>query len=62
MKKNIIFWGAKFKAGIIYDLIEKKKILINTKNLKKIVFPIFLESNLNFGLKQQQIHTNLIEC
>ena len=34
MKKNIIFWGAKFKAGIIYDLIENNKILKNTKNLK----------------------------
>ena len=34
MNKNIIFWGAKFKAGIIYDLIEKNKILENTKNLK----------------------------
>ena len=33
MKKNIIFWGAKFKAGIIYNLIEKNKILKNTKNL-----------------------------
>ena len=34
MNKNIIFWGAKFKAGIIYDLIEKNKILENTKNFK----------------------------
>ena len=34
MKKNIIFWGAKFKAGIIFDLIENNKILKNTKNLK----------------------------
>ena len=33
MKKNIIFWGAKFKAGIIHNLIEKNKILKNTKNL-----------------------------
>ncbi len=34
MNKNIFFWGDKFKAGIIYDLIEKNKILENTKNLK----------------------------
>ena len=34
MKKNIIVWGAKFKEGIIYDLIENNKILKNTKNLK----------------------------
>ena len=34
MKKNIIFWGAKFKAGIIYDLIENNKIIKNTKNFK----------------------------
>ena len=34
MSKNILFWGAKFKAGIIYDLIKNNKILENTKNLK----------------------------
>tara|TARA_Y100001958_G_C21163535_1_gene496859 strand:+ start:536 stop:1222 length:687 start_codon:yes stop_codon:yes gene_type:complete len=34
MSKNILFWGAKFKAGIIYDLIKSNKILENTKNLK----------------------------
>ena len=34
MKKNIFFWGAKFKAGIIYDLIHQNKILENTKNLR----------------------------
>ena len=44
MKKNIIFWGAKFKAGIIYSLVEKNKILKNTKNLKvKYLF----DPNLN---------------
>ena len=44
MNKNIIFWGAKFKAGIIYDLIENQKILKNTKNLKiKYLF----DPNLN---------------
>ena len=52
MNKNIIFWGAKFKAGIIYDLIEKNKILENTKNLKiKYLFDPNLK-NLNFPLKE----------
>ena len=44
MSKNILFWGAKFKAGIIYDLIKSNKILENTKNLKiKYLF----DPNLN---------------
>ena len=30
MSKNIFFWGGKFKAGIIFSLIEKNKILTNT--------------------------------
>ena len=33
MIKNIFFWGAKYKAGIIYDLIKNNKIRQNTKNL-----------------------------
>ena len=33
MKKKIFFWGAKFKAGIIYDLIKNDKILDKTTNL-----------------------------
>ncbi len=33
MIKNIFFWGAKYKAGIIYGLIENDKIVENTKNL-----------------------------
>ena len=50
MNKNIIFWGAKFKAGIIFDLIEKNKILENTKNLKlKYLFDQILKSP-NFTL------------
>ena len=44
MKKNIFFWGAKFKAGIIYDLIHQNKILENTKNLRvKYLFDPNLE-------------------
>tara|TARA_Y100001935_G_C17286910_1_gene500904 strand:- start:825 stop:1505 length:681 start_codon:yes stop_codon:yes gene_type:complete len=32
MKKNIFFWGAKFKAGIIYNYIKKKELVgINSK-------------------------------
>ena len=33
MLKNIFFWGAKYKAGIIYDLIKNNKIKEDTKNL-----------------------------
>ena len=33
MIKKIFFWGAKYKAGIINDLIENHKILANTKKL-----------------------------
>ena len=33
MKKNVFFWGAKFKAGIIYNLIKKKLILKDCINL-----------------------------
>ena len=33
MIKKVLFWGAKFKAGIIYDLIKNKKILTNEKRL-----------------------------
>ena len=32
MSKNIFFWGGKFKAGIIFSLIKKNKILIDTSN------------------------------
>ena len=52
MNKNIIFWGAKFKAGIIYDLIHQNKILENTKNLRvKYLFDPNLEkaSNINIA-------------
>jgi sugar O-acyltransferase (sialic acid O-acetyltransferase NeuD family) len=33
MLKNILFWGAKYKAGIIHDLIKNNKIKEDTKNL-----------------------------
>jgi sugar O-acyltransferase (sialic acid O-acetyltransferase NeuD family) len=33
MINNVFFWGAKYKAGIIYDLITNGKITANTKNL-----------------------------
>ena len=33
MKKNVFFWGAKFKAGIIYNLIKKKLIFKDRINL-----------------------------
>ena len=34
MKNNIFFWGAKYKAGIIYNLIQKKQLININKNLK----------------------------
>tara|TARA_B100000795_G_scaffold247480_1_gene213729 strand:+ start:144 stop:830 length:687 start_codon:yes stop_codon:yes gene_type:complete len=33
MIKNIFFWGAKYKAGIVHDLIKNNKIKEDTKNL-----------------------------
>lgn len=33
MKKKIMFWGAKYKAGIIQDLIQNNKIINRTSNL-----------------------------
>ncbi len=33
MIKNVFFWGAKYKAGIIHDLIENGKITENTKKM-----------------------------
>ena len=33
MKKNIFFWGARYKAGIIHDFIKTNKIKEDTKNL-----------------------------
>ena len=44
MKKNIIFWGAKFKAGIIYNLVEKNKILVFTRGLFLCYWVIWNES------------------
>ncbi len=32
MSKKILFWGAKYKAGIIYDLIQNNKILNRNSN------------------------------
>lgn len=33
MVKNILFWGARYKAGIINGLIENNKIVEDTRNL-----------------------------
>ena len=39
MIKKVFFWGGKYKAGIINDLIENHKILANTKKLTvKFIF------------------------
>jgi acetyltransferase EpsM len=34
MKKKIFFWGAKYKAGIIYNLIKKKELENFDKNME----------------------------
>ena len=44
MIKKVLFWGAKFKAGIIYDLIKNKKILSNEK---KLSVDFLFDPNLN---------------
>ena len=39
MNQNIFFWGGKYKAGIIHNLIKKGKILADTSSLSvKYVF------------------------
>ena len=39
MTQNIFFWGGKYKAGIIYNLIENNKILEDTSSfLVKYIF------------------------
>ena len=39
MNQSIFFWGGKFKAGIIHNLIKKDKILADTSSLSlKYVF------------------------
>ena len=59
MIKNIFFWGAKYKAGIIYDLITNNKIKEDTKNLfVKYLFDPGLDKQnlnqkLNFLIKNQ---------
>ena len=61
MKKNVFFWGAKFKAGIIYNLIKKKLILNNSTNLNiKYLFdpglrrPQFI-TKINFSNKKKDL-------
>ncbi len=45
MKKNIFFWGAKYKAGIIYNLINNRKLIGLKKNIKiKYLFDPYLRS------------------
>ena len=39
MDQNIFFWGGKYKAGIIHNLIKKDQILADTSSLSvKYVF------------------------
>ena len=62
MIKNVFFWGAKYKAGIIYDLIKNDKITGNTKNLSvKYLFDPNLEapkfsSNAKFSNIKEQLN------
>ena len=61
MSKNIFFWGGKFKAGIILSLIEKNKILTNTRSymLKYIFDPNLskaqFSSNATFSNKKSDL-------
>ncbi len=61
MKKNVFFWGAKFKAGIIYNLIKKKLIFSHSLNLNiKYLFdpdlhkPKFV-TKINFSNKKKDL-------
>jgi len=53
MSKNILFWGGKFKAGIIHDLIEKDKILTDTTSLvvKYVFDPNLLKTQFKSNAK-----------
>ena len=61
MKKNIFFWGAKYKAGIIYNLINNRKLSGLDSNLKiKYMFDPGLKSpqfksNVNFSNKEKDL-------
>ena len=62
MIKNVLFWGAKYKAGIIYDLIKHDKIFTKIKNLRvKYLFdpnlakPQFL-SKANFTNSNKELN------
>ncbi len=53
MKKNIFFWGAKYKAGIIYNFIKKKELVgINSKLKVSYLF--------DPGLKKSQFKSKAI--
>lgn len=63
MKKNIFFWGAKYKAGIIFNYIKKKEILYVPKDVgvgylfdPETKKPPFL-NNAKFSNKQRDLST-----
>ena len=61
MNQSIFFWGGKFKAGIIHNLIKKDKILADTSSLSlKYVFDPNLseaqfECNAEFSNKKKDL-------
>jgi len=63
MIKNIFFWGAKYKAGIIYDLITNNKIKEDTKNLfvKYLFDPGLDKAKFNSKAKFSNKKSNLEE-
>ena len=63
MLKNILFWGAKYKAGIIYDLITNNKIKEDTRNLlvKYLFDPGLDESKFKSKAKFSNKKENLEE-
>ena len=62
MIKKVFFWGAKYKAGIIYDLIKNHKIIEKTKNISvNYIFDPNLESpkfksNAIFSNKKKKLN------
>tara|TARA_Y100000768_G_C23859261_1_gene624868 strand:- start:132 stop:815 length:684 start_codon:yes stop_codon:yes gene_type:complete len=67
MTKNLLFWGARYKAGIIYELIKKRKILLNKSSLAiKYVFDPNLKSpkfntNANFSNNKRDLKEFIIK-
>ena len=58
MIKKVLFWGAKFKAGIIYNLIKDSKIIIEKEFISKFLFDQQKNQNLSQKLNLQTVQQN----